>query len=1166
MSMRLQEIKAGCRVRGIAGQDPVTVVAITWHGSDAVDVTYKNSKGEPGSRLLLREDEPSLELVEAGIPWAFDADGALFRLAAEAQRIRLAYLFDPLLAVHTSLIDPLPHQITAVYEEMLPRQPLRFLLADDPGAGKTIMSGLLIKELRARGDVERCLIVCPGMLAEQWQDELWEKFHLPFEILTNDKLEASRSGNWFQDEDLVVARLDKLSRDEDVQEKFRHTDWDLIVIDEAHKMSATVFGNEVKYTKRHHLGQLLSGLTRHLLLLTATPHNGKEQDFQLFLSLLDADRFAGRFREGVHTVDVSDLMRRLSKEQLLKFDKTPLFPERRAHTVEYALSEPEVALYAAVTEYVREEFNRADRIENGNRRGTVGFALTGLQRRLASSPEAIYQSLRRRREKLERRLEEERLMKRGLDARINGIQSLPELSDEQWDDLDEAPSDEFEATEERIMDAATASQTIAELEEEILTLKRLEGQAAEVRSSRQDTKWNQLRELLLDREHLFDENGHRRKLVLFTEHRDTLRYLEERIGTLLGKPESIVTIHGGLRRDDRRDIQLRFTQDKDVHLLLATDAAGEGINLQRAHLMVNYDLPWNPNRLEQRFGRIHRIGQTEVCHVWNLCAHETREGDVFLRLLRKLERERKDLPGPVFDILGTVLSSRSLRELLIEAIRYGEQPEVRARLQQAVDDAFDPDHIRKILNDQALTDDVMDAGMVLRVREEMERADARRLQPHFIESFFREAFHRLGGTMRPRKQGRYEITHVPSRVRTHDRVTGTRERVQNRYERVTFHRDLVSVPGEPVAAFLSPGHPLLESTADILLEEHGGLLRQGAILVDPDDDGDAIRALYVLEHTIRDARSTRSGLPRTVSRRMHFVEIEEGGKTCSAGSAPYLDYRPIEPDERELLGDVLKAEWLAGEDLEGHVVRHAVEQLVPAHVSEVRSRREALIDKTMAAVKERLTKEITYWDHRAQQLKVQEEAGRQPRMNWLRAKERADELQSRLCKRMEDLEQQRQISPLAPIVIGGALIVPQGLLTQLKTGQRADRLRETEAVERAAMDCVLRHERDLGYEPRDVGDQKLGYDVESRDPETGALRFIEVKGRAKGATTVTVTKNEILTALNKPESFILALVEVDGRYTTCRYVRGPFEREPDFNVTSVNYVLSRLWERGEAPQ
>jgi superfamily II DNA or RNA helicase len=251
------------------------------------------------------------------------------------------------MAVHTSLVDPLPHQITAVYEEMLGRQPLRFLLADDPGAGKTIMAGLLIKELIARGDLQRCLIVCPGSLAEQWQDELYRRFDLPFEILTNDKLEAARTGNWFLENNLTIARLDKLSRNEDVQDKLSipEAQWDLIVCDEAHKMSATHFGGEIKYTKRYRLGQKLSGITRHFLLMTATPHNGKDDDFQLFMALLDEDRFEGRFRDGVHTVDVSDLMRRMVKEKLLRFDGEPLFPPRYATTVPYKLSDSEAVLY-----------------------------------------------------------------------------------------------------------------------------------------------------------------------------------------------------------------------------------------------------------------------------------------------------------------------------------------------------------------------------------------------------------------------------------------------------------------------------------------------------------------------------------------------------------------------------------------------------------------------------------------------------------------------------------------------------------------------------------------------------------------------------------------------------------------------------------------------------
>ena len=352
---------------------------------------------------------------------------------------------------------------------MLPRQPLRFLLADDPGAGKTIMAGLFMKELIARGDLQRCLVVCPGSLAEQWQDELYRRFHLPFEILTNDKLEAARTGNWFLENNLVIARLDKLSRNEDVQAKLAAPDarWDLIVCDEAHKMSATIFGGEIKYTKRYKLGQ--STLTRHFLLMTATPHNGKEEDFQLFMALLDGDRFEGRFRDGVHASDVSDLMRRMIKESLLKFDGTPLFPDRLAYTVPYKLSDAEARLYKAVTGYVREEFNRAEALQNDKRAGTVGFALTILQRRLASSPEAIYQSLRRRRERLEGRLRELELLHRG--AMIGQIvaEGVPVVDPEDVEDFEDSPDPETEAVEEEILDQATAARTIEELKAELAT-------------------------------------------------------------------------------------------------------------------------------------------------------------------------------------------------------------------------------------------------------------------------------------------------------------------------------------------------------------------------------------------------------------------------------------------------------------------------------------------------------------------------------------------------------------------------------------------------------------------------------------------------------------------------------------------------------------------------
>jgi SNF2 family DNA or RNA helicase len=510
---RLEDITIGASVVGIAGGSPVSVVAVKWHGTNAMTVTFKNAAGNVAEQILYREDEERLDVTDGSLPWSFDADANLLRLTSEAYRINLAHIFDPYLAVHTSAIEPLPHQISAVYQEMLSRLPLRYILADDPGAGKTIMTGLFLKELLVRGDLKCCMIVSPGNLAEQWQDELYRKFNLRFEILSNDRIESAVTGNIFTEANLCIVRLDKLSRNEEIQEKLRVTDWDLIVVDEAHKMSATIWGGEIKYTKRFQLGRLLSSIARHFLLLTATPHNGKEEDFQLFMSLIDQDRFEGVARSGNQAVDVSDVMRRLVKEDLLKFDGTPLFPERRAYTVNYDLSPKEATLYTAVTDYVQDEFNRADQLNN-DRKNTVGFALTILQRRLASSPEAIYQSLKRRRERLESRLAEERLGKRAADY------TAP--IDEDYDD-DDMPSAELEDTEEEVVDQASAAQTIAELEAEINTLKRLERMANDVRQSGEDRKWDELSKLLQDDSNMFGQEGTREKLIIFTEHRDTLR-------------------------------------------------------------------------------------------------------------------------------------------------------------------------------------------------------------------------------------------------------------------------------------------------------------------------------------------------------------------------------------------------------------------------------------------------------------------------------------------------------------------------------------------------------------------------------------------------------------------------------------------------------------------
>ncbi|RMG72198.1 MAG: DUF3883 domain-containing protein [Chloroflexi bacterium] len=1157
--MKLEELQPGVRVRGIVPNQVATIVNVEWH-DDAINVVFRDEENKLAENIFYRDAEERLELVTQEQVWAFDANGNLFKLVSEACRIQLAYLFDPMLGIYTSLIEPLPHQITAVYEEMLPRQPLRFLLADDPGAGKTIMAGLLIRELVVRGDVQRCLVCAPGNLVEQWQDELWEKFQLEFDILTREMVEASRSGNPFQERSFVIVRLDQMSRSDDLLARLKQSDWDLIICDEAHKMSASFFGNEVKETKRYKLGKLLSSITRHFLLLTATPHNGKEEDFQLFLALLDEDRFEGRFREGVEPVDVSDLMRRMVKEELRKFDGRPLFPERRAYTVRYQLSDEERDLYDAVTEYVCQEFNRAEQLQNDGRKGTVGFALTILQRRLASSPEAIYQSLRRRRERLESRLEEIRKTPQLLSS--NGDEMTEE---DYWEEFDEVPSAELEKLEAELIDRATAASTIDELQLEINLLRKLEEKAFRVRHSDKDRKWNELRQLLQDTPEMREPNDAKRlrKLVIFTEHRDTLNYLRERLITFFGRDDFLVCIYGGMRREERREVEEQFRNNPDVTILLATDAAGEGINLQRAHLMVNYDLPWNPNRLEQRFGRIHRIGQTEVCHLWNLLAEDTREGHVYKRLLQKLEVEHNALGGRVFDVLGDLFINVPLRKLLIDAIRYGDDPQVRSRLEQQLDDVIDSKRVRELLERHSLAADMMDVSKIIKIREDMERAAAQRLQPYYIKSFFEQAFEYFGGKLHQCEAGRYIIRYVPATIRDWAKQRGMKP-IAEKYERVCFDKAYIHVLGKPSATLICPGHPLLDSLIGLILTRERGVLQRGAILVDENDTSQELRVLLYLEHTIQDAVPIKSEHFRVISQEVHFLEINADGEIQLGGGAPYLDYREITDEEKRRIQPLLAADWLQGDSLGKMATSYAIKHLVPRHLERVKQHRLAYINKVEFAVRARLQREINYWDARANQLKEQEKAGQyNAKLNSKLARERADRLHERLQQRQHQFEQERDIRSRPPRIVGGALIVPMGLLASSQKTVIDSHARKV--VERVAMEAVLRIETDLGHTPHDVSHEKIGYDIESRDGQTERLRFIEVKGIKVDAHSVTLTRNELLRAANSPEQFILAIVRVDRqRPVTVHYVRNYAFREPDPLSVSVNYDLEELLAFGEA--
>ncbi|MCS6087902.1 DEAD/DEAH box helicase [Klebsiella pneumoniae subsp. pneumoniae] len=1035
--LKLEEIKKDAQIRGIIEGQVVRVVTVEPIGEHALTVYYKDSQGTLAERMLFRSDEINLAMATAGRPWSFDAPGREFKLGLEAYRISQAALFDPMMAVNMANVDPLPHQISAVYEYMLPKQPLRYVLADDPGAGKTIMAGLLISELLLRADARRVMVVSPGSLTEQWQDELFEKFGLQFDIFSKEKQEQCVTGNYFAETDRLICRLDQLSRSEELQEKLQNTDWDLIIVDEAHKLSANYFGNKINKTKRFTLGELLGSICRHFLLMTATPHNGKEEDFQVWMSLLDSDRFYGKFREGAHKVDITDMMRRMVKEELLTFDGTPLFPERRAYTANYELSPLEASLYEQVTTYVREEMNRADKLDN-KKKNTVGFALTQLQRRLASSPEAIYQSLKRRRNRLKDKLDEMKLMARGQKAKRSGEAETLEkykvsksiVLPDDWDELDEDLSaEEYELYSEEVADQATAAETIFELEAEINSLRELENQALVLVQSGNDKKWEELSRLLQDSPEMINRDGERRKLIIFTEHKDTLNYLRQRVSDLLGQPQAVRVIYGGTNRDERRKIQTEFRSDPTVLILIATDAAGEGVNLQNANLMVNYDLPWNPNRLEQRFGRIHRIGQKEVCHLWNIVANETREGAVFQKLFEKLEIEKSALGGKVFDILGEAFDNVSLKDLLIEAIRYGEDPATRAKMDQVIEGALDSEHLKEILRRNALVESHMGLEGLYAIKEQMEKAEARRLQPFFIRAFFQESFKALGGELRPREQGRYEINHVPALIRERDRSIGeSRTPVLSRYERICFEKQQIRPTGKALAELIHPVHPLMHSVLDLTLQMHRNKLKQGAILIDPADDSDMPRLILMLEHTIRETNGQAKSI---ASRRIQFVSIDMNNKATYAGWAPHLDLLPIEESDLLLIKDILHSPWLS-QPLEPLALQLASEKLVPDHYAEVKLRRELQADKTLEAVHERLVKEINYWQDRFLKLSDDVKAGKQPKLQPENARRRVDELTARLQQRTAELIALKQVVSSTPVVIGSALVIPQGFLSKRK--------------------------------------------------------------------------------------------------------------------------------------
>lgn len=815
----MHELTPGALVTGVVDGEAVRVVSVRHAGESAL-VSYERISGQRGSVFLTRDQLQGTKPARQSITWS--AAWPDVQLGLQALALTAAPHEGRLLAVSASNVTPLPHQVQAVYHEMLPQERLRFLLADDPGAGKTIMTGLYLKEALARHRVSRVLIVAPGGLAEQWVDEMWSRFGLAFVVLGTegvDRGDPSRP-TVVPAGPLVVARLDQLSRNAELQDAVLASEFDIVVVDEAHKMSARDWGSRTFFSKRYLLGKELAAGTEHLLLLTATPHNGKPADFQHFMRLLGVE-----LEPGTPVLEQAPV-RRLVKEQLVHADGSRLFPPRVASTLTYQMTGSERMLYEAVTEYVAEEMNK---VMDDTVRRHVGFAMMVLQRRLASSPEAILRSLERRldllRTHLELALEAEANLEQLLAASLDrGL--VPEL-DEDEEVADDTTSD------------ASSARTPAELHTEIVVLERLVERARRVREERVDRKWDALAGLLTSPD-MTDDQGFRRKIILFTEHRDTLDYLEERLGEILQPGEHVAVISGLTARHDRIQAQHEFRHNPRCSILLATDAAGEGVNLQVANLMVNYDIPWNPNRLEQRFGRIHRIGQDRTCYLWNLVASDTREGAVFETLLSKLQVQRDALGDRVFDVLGDVLSGADLSRILSDAVRgQGVGPGL-SLLEDRLDRGLADEVARRAASTTQFTREDLE-----RIQRQLAWAQAFDPQQATVPDFAMRALRRYGAEVHEGAEGVWSVPYVPALLAD---ATG----VERHYRRLHLDRAGLQADEAGASQFLAPGHPLLTALTRRVLDELRETLRDGVVLEDRRSHVD-----YLLVTT------TQDGHPRT---------------------------------------------------------------------------------------------------------------------------------------------------------------------------------------------------------------------------------------------------------------------------------------------------------------
>ena len=596
--MQVEQMKSNVILRGSLFPEPVKVIVAVPMG-DAIKLIGKGiNTNQVYESILSKEHLAQLEATPEQEP--FDGNALHFRLGVEALRLGLAYEYDPYFALAIAHVDPLPHQLEAVYEYFLKQPRIRFLLADDPGAGKTIMAGLLLKELKVRGLVRRTLIVTPANLTFQWQRELKDKFREDFEVIRGDVLRANYGSNPWKEKKQVITSISWVSRIEDAKNSLLRSHWDLIIVDEAHKMSA--YSSEDK-TLAYKLGEELSKLTDHYLLMTATPHKGDPKNFCLFLELLDRDVYGDvtSLEEAMRRNNAPFYLRR-TKEALVTFPDTEtgqakkLFTNRKVETIDFQIDDEELDFYDDLTKYVEDQSIKASADDSARGRA-LGFTMAMLQRRFASSVYAVRRSLERMRDKRQRILE---------DPEAYRAEQIAKKVPEDFDELTEAEQEKILGD----LEGVVASIDPVALQQEIYQLNKLIDQARTLEKREVESKLVKLKEAITQKGIFQDPLM---KLLLFTEHKDTLDYL---VGKLREWGLSVTQIHGGMKIGDRDTPNTRIYSERefreDCQVLVATEAAGEGINLQFCWFLINYDIPWNPVRLEQRMGRIHRYGQVDT--------------------------------------------------------------------------------------------------------------------------------------------------------------------------------------------------------------------------------------------------------------------------------------------------------------------------------------------------------------------------------------------------------------------------------------------------------------------------------------------------------------------------------------------------------------------------